>query len=131
MSVHQITAHVFRLAYGHGVVPIYDGTVTPFTLSTYGKLNRYREELQQNSVVMVTFTVGAYNLPIEKVPMDAMPGLDTRVSFNIKDVLLIAHSSVDFREKMPSGEEPWGVERPENLWQPEIQEQGTEVEPEV
>lgn len=73
---------------------------------------------------MVTFTVGAYTLPVDKVPLDAMPGLDTRVSFNIKDVVLIAASTVDFREKMPSGEEFWGVERSQVSWQPENLDSG-------
>lgn len=120
----SVDCRCFYLPYRRRVVPIYDGTINPFTLSTYHKLERYRQELQQNSVVMVTFTVGAYTLPSEKVPADAMPGLDTRVSFNIKDVVLIAPSSVDFHEKVPSGEEPWGVERSQALWQPENQGYG-------
>lgn len=125
VSSNLLSKYIYlALADGGCTVPIYNGTVNPFTLSTYHNLERYSEELQENSVVMVTFTIGAYPLSADKVPLDAMPGLDTRVSFNIKDVVLIAPSSVDFREKNPSGEEPWGVERIEDLWQGETEDNG-------
>lgn len=91
-------------------VPIFDGRAHPFTLSSYQMLQRHGEELPINSVAMVTFTVGGYELPREKVPDGAILGMDMRVSFNIKSVVFLADSTIPYSSRIPMGEDSWGVE---------------------
>lgn len=59
---------------------------------------------------MVTFTVGGYGLPPEKVPDGAKPGINTRVSMNIKHVVLLADSTIQHASRPPIVEPFWGVE---------------------
>lgn len=65
---------------------------------------------------MVTFTVGGYGLPPEKVPDGAQRGINTRVSMNIKHVVLLADSTIRHASRPPIVEPFWGVE--------EVKEQG-------
>lgn len=93
-----------------GAVPIFDGRAQPFTLSSYQTLPRHGTELALNSVAMVTFTVGGYELPPAKIPDGAMPGMNMRASLNIKNVVFLADSTIPYSSRLPIGEEFWGVE---------------------
>lgn len=92
-------------------VPIYDARKTGFSLSTYSsKLGRHYEELKNNSIVIVTFTIGAFKLKPDRVPDNGPKDLDTSLSFNIKDVILLADPDREFVHSGLPLEDPWGVE---------------------
>lgn len=60
---------------------------------------------------MVTFTVGSFKLKPDRVPDNGPRDLDTSMSFNIKDVILLADGARDYIDRgLPSEEDPWGVE---------------------
>lgn len=73
------------------------------------KLKRIDHELQDESVVVVTFTLGSYPLRPDRVPDEGPAGLKTALSFNIKDVILLS-DAVYGDSRMPLYlAETWGI----------------------
>lgn len=91
-------------------VPIYDARKEQFSLAHYtSKLPRYSEELQNNSIVAVTFTLGTYTLRADRVPDGGPSDLNMALSFNIKDVILLSDDIGPVISKPLEFAEPWGV----------------------
>lgn len=92
------------------VVPIYDGRSDGFSLANFkNKLKCINREIEDESIVVVTFTLGSYPLREDCVPDEGPADLKTVLSFNIKDVILLA-DAVHGNSRMPlSQSELWGV----------------------
>lgn len=73
------------------------------------KLKRIDRELQDDSVVVVTFTLGSYPLRPDRIPDEGPADMKTALSFNIKDVILLS-DAVYGDSRMPHYlAETWGI----------------------
>lgn len=92
------------------LVPIYDGRSDGFSLTNFkSKLKRINREIQDESVVVVTFTLGSYPLRADRVPDEGPADLKAVLSFNIKDVILLS-DALHGDSRMPLYQsETWGI----------------------